>query len=764
MSGPTTWEGRSSTLFACVSVFVSSLVFWRLRIVERGTNPAIEVGPIDLYVEHMPMAQYAYEELSQGRMPLWNPFQFFGQPFLAVPHVGLFYPLHLFSLFVDAIPSVEISFVMHMCLGGIGMWLLTRRFGFTKLASSASTITFMWSGHLVFNNVVPGIFACMNWLPLTILLIDCALARVRFAHTTLIAAVTSQFLLGASEVLVHTLYVGAAFTLFRLAAMRKTEPIMVVAASGLGILACIAAAFLLATPQLLPSFEFIAESARGTERLTFEEAVFFGIEPLEFLRMTLATNGIVAIGVLPILAIPLALGTRVHRFVWIFALALAGVSAILVASETAYRLYYSIPFIGSLFRRPTKFLDIYAFGQALVAGLVLARLQDLVEWSRLALWRDAGWLACLAIVGATLAWTSLSGESASMYWLASLALLVTFGGISQRHWRNRILAALLVVQMASLFFQVGGTHVRPIERPEIYHTHDRLLESLRDLAGPDRIYLSPNFFIVPGLTAKQGVLSRTKIASDYEPLLSTRSKRFFNALSPTSVHGLNELPPGMYYLQRDTNWTLVDLMATRFFVVSPDEAAARFMRRRPSEFRLIEVQDQVQVFERLNTLPRAHVVSEARHLSGPGEALAAIQNPRFDPRKQVVLETPASDRFLEVDANPDENTKARVKIVRDEAEEVVVSVSTSRRGLLVLSDLFYPGWRAWAGGQEVEIHRANYLFRAVEVEAGQTEVRFVYEPESFWYGWVVAGCTLALLVGASSWHRRRNSAPSSISV
>lgn len=74
-------------------------------------------------------------------------------------------------------------------------------------------------------------------------------------------------------------------------------------------------------------------------------------------------------------------------------------------------------------------------------------------------------------------------------------------------------------------------------------------------------------------------------------------------------------------------------------------------------------------------------------------------------------------------------------------------------GYLVLLDSFYPGWRAYVDGREVEILQANYAFRAVEVQAGKHEVEFRYRPWTFYFGLVVS--CLALILGLVALTRGR---------
>ncbi|MDH4135953.1 MAG: YfhO family protein, partial [Anaerolineae bacterium] len=88
--------------------------------------------------------------------------------------------------------------------------------------------------------------------------------------------------------------------------------------------------------------------------------------------------------------------------------------------------------------------------------------------------------------------------------------------------------------------------------------------------------------------------------------------------------------------------------------------------------------------------------------------------------------------------------------------KIVVQANLSTPGLLVLSELWYPGWRAYDNSQPVKIHRANYLLRSVYLEAGRHTVGFVYDPLSFKVGrWISAGAVLTLAVCVVSVIRRQ---------
>jgi hypothetical protein len=88
-------------------------------------------------------------------------------------------------------------------------------------------------------------------------------------------------------------------------------------------------------------------------------------------------------------------------------------------------------------------------------------------------------------------------------------------------------------------------------------------------------------------------------------------------------------------------------------------------------------------------------------------------------------------------------------IAQDEAERVVAEVTSDATGLLVLTDLYYPGWTVAVDGHRAELLRADGYFRAVAVPAGVHRVVFRFRPVSFYAGAAVS--LAALFVLGSLW-------------
>ncbi len=146
-------------------------------------------------------------------------------------------------------------------------------------------------------------------------------------------------------------------------------------------------------------------------------------------------------------------------------------------------------------------------------------------------------------------------------------------------------------------------------------------------------------------------------------------------------------------------------------------------------FRLVHSGD-VKIYENLDVLPRAFVVHRARG----GTALPAD----FDPTAEIIVEGgPEVDTVAE---GPE-----RVQVTVYGPERVEVEVEMTAPGYLVLTDAHYPGWRAWADGEEVPIATADLLFRAVYLEPGRHRVVFAFHPRSLWIGAAITLTALLLL-------------------
>ena len=164
-------------------------------------------------------------------------------------------------------------------------------------------------------------------------------------------------------------------------------------------------------------------------------------------------------------------------------------------------------------------------------------------------------------------------------------------------------------------------------------------------------------------------------------------------------------------------------------------------------FRLVQSGD-VKIYENLGALPRAFVVPQAVSVPNDAEALTVMRAASFDPAQTVVLASDGQPLRVSGWTNPirlsDCIRCSKTDVMSYAPEHIVIETENAEAGWLVLTDAWYPGWRAAVDGAPIEIARADVIFRAVPIPAGRHRVEFVFAPRSVWAG---AGISLATVVG-----------------
>ena len=163
--------------------------------------------------------------------------------------------------------------------------------------------------------------------------------------------------------------------------------------------------------------------------------------------------------------------------------------------------------------------------------------------------------------------------------------------------------------------------------------------------------------------------------------------------------------------------------------------------------------NEIRIYENPEVFPRTWVAHEVEYASSYKEAQKVIRQPGFDLRHKVVLEEPLPEGYSPL---PDESSVA--KIVDYKANRVVINAELEQPGILVLSDSFYPGWRATVDGEPTKIYRVDGLFRGVPLDEGSHTVIFQYSPGSFTMGVYITGIAFTACLGlfiSAHWRPRR---------
>lgn len=500
----------------------------------------------------------------------------------------------------------------------------------------------------------------------------------------------------------------------------------------------------------------------------------------------------------PLLAVAAWRWRAQRSLLWALA-AVCGISLLLAMgrfSPGLYQFAYDVwPFFDK-FRVPAMIMVLPVLAVAVLAGLGASALADSRQvpdpWLQRAAWALFG-LGGLLLVAATgvaeeahRSWlTALAGKSPkqaapvllSEAWTlhreflirGGLVLLAAGGAMLlagrragfRRVWLVPVLVVLVAVDQGSVVRLVthperalsevvrtadGGGRlapasrlIRPWQGPATVQVDPALQRPLRDLVGHDRLLplgadAVSNAYMTAGIRSAGGYYPAKPAAVEavrqrlYDQLPAGRLARWYGVAAVT-------------YPAQFTPADL-DLLREQGLDLEPAGRAA----------------GPVFLYRVADRLPRARLVDQWRPVTAlpQGDALEpfldAIAAGGHDPAALVVL-----DR--EPDPRPQTGLEAlsEPEFVRDGLNEVVLRVEAPRPVLVLLADLWAPGWQAEIDGRPADLLRADLMLRAVAVPAGVHEVRFVYRDPAVRQGVALAvgGVLCVLVLWTAPWLARR---------
>ena len=137
----------------------------------------------------------------------------------------------------------------------------------------------------------------------------------------------------------------------------------------------------------------------------------------------------------------------------------------------------------------------------------------------------------------------------------------------------------------------------------------------------------------------------------------------------------------------------------------------------------------------------AWFVDKVSYVNNANEELSALGT--TDLRHTAVADKAFSDVLGQSKAN---DSTATVRLEKYEPNKLEYSVSSKNGGVVVFSEIYYPGWNATVDGVEVPVGRANYILRAISVKPGSHKVVLDFHPKSVSVTETIAYIATAILI------------------
>ncbi len=711
-------EARSRGRMSALVVLAHLAFFWPVV----GGGAYLPRGG-DLWGQLYPVWAFVAAEVRQGRFPLWNPRLLGGDPIIAEGQFGLLNPLNgpLFALHPLPAEVVLWRAMLPALWAGLGMLHLLSQSRWLRVsppAAMAGSLAYMFSSPFVVHLGHPQIGDGMAWFPWALRGLEQAMRPgkpTRWLRGGVPVALTA--LSGYGQVVSYAL-IGVALGVLLLPGPGFLLQRWL---RGMGALTL---GLALAAPLGIPALERLPLTERAVvppaQRRGYElalEDLLDLISPLIHGRNAAewwsSGRGRVETGYVGVVALGLAISgalrfPRGRAGGLLLALGLLGLGLGFGRASPLYQLLSFLPVFD------------WAWKTARAVFLLSFALAALAAWGLEQQWRW-GW-------DTRGAWMILGGMAGAVPLALSIVPMgaprerAAFGLSLAGLWTLGLLGALRIstrwsrwIPLALLFGEhllLGATAEADRRSPLEGFDHPEALAFLRRDPGWFRVDVDPAAWPLwpPGAL---------QVAGFDTPLGSG---------NPMSLRAF----PALYWMIPHRVAPAYRMLGVKYIVVPKGQPPGG-----EGIWPVFIGDPQVDIHLHTGALPRAWLVYRTEVVRTQAEALPRVLAPDFAPERVAVVE-----------GGPRLNGegRGRIELLRVEPDRLELKVETDGPALLVLSEVFYPGWRARLDGQPVPIHRVNFAFRGVFIPPGSHHLVMVFRPASLALGLAIAAAAIGAIV------------------
>jgi Bacterial membrane protein YfhO len=746
--------------------FLTGGFFWRVLTESAVMMP---VGGGDVASFYYPTYLYAASQIKEGILPLWNPYLFAGMPLAADIQSALFYPINwILYLFVDVnYGSIEWLLIFHYWLASAFMYLFLRDLRLSRAAALGGGIAFAFCGFMTAHLGHLPMILVAAWLPLSLLCLRRAyftsgLGGWAWSIGSGLSMAVSLFA-GHAQIFSYSMIAVGLLWVVLLFDRKPFTDRNALSWAGKGFVAMLVL-FGLGAMQLLPSIELSNQSVRSA--ISYEEASAFSAQPITLLNLLLprvyggnpgsyspgdwqSTENWGYCGVITLALAAAALLFRRRKMLTYFAILLVLALLIMLGDLTVVGawLYSFLPGFSSL-RSTGRGLFLFGFALAGLAAFGLDGLLTLLRSHNVSVRRAVKWWlvgvsSVVAVAGVFVMplffsqTLQLNGAQSSrlpqaindlgvlMLWLGLLA------GVGWACWRGRMsvgIAGALIVGLLVLDIFSPNSLFNP--------TTDNLLAGFQQYTARtvtykltrDKTTNIPFRLDSDSNAQDQWQPSTALLVSAEDPDVQMYDTG--GAFNPLKLRRYDYL----WGVAKDNfDSPLYDLAGARMRVVSSSTVLTNTQKWKPSD-----VYPAFRLYQDLNAMPRVFLVHDARIDIDGFHTVNSLRDFSVDPRHTVLLESGTGAASTVPGTAEASSTNETVVAKEYKSQDVVLDVSATSPGWVVLSDAWYPGWEATVNGQSVPVEIADHAFRAVRVDAGQSTIIMQFRPATWAWGSLIS--------------------------
>ncbi len=711
---------------------------------------------------------------NSNKIPLWNPYLFSGSTFVGSGQSAMFYPINVLYLIFPIELIFGYIFVLNFFLIGLFTYLYCRTIKLNRFSSIIAAICFEYSGTIVLK-LYPGHIFIVDgivWFPLMLLFFELAIQFGRYRYGLFAGIPTAlMFLSGNAQIALYGYTSSCIYFILRLFLdylqnRNKFQIFKIIFVPLISLFVGLA----LSAIQLLPSYEFSKLSTR-MNGVDFSFASSFSLPPKQLISFILPhffgspltstywgkgnfweLNGYIGLFPLLLTFISLCFIFKNKYIITLFALVLFSLFFSFGSYSLLYKIFYNYIPGFNLFRVPARFLFVYAFSVSVLAG-----------------------------IGVQYIYSNNLGRKIN-FMLKKLMLVLTIG--------LSILISLFIFILTnknSFFYYekyvlknsyaVGFNH-RILFNLTLYDFYYLIILLAISIVIIFLIYKKINFLISKSLVISLIITNLFLFGSKFYD--TKNSKDVFNNPSDISIFKENNeifrvfdlsgrfifsLPRN--FIQSLTGYDAIYLKDYRDFLwkagsheESKYESFFQFysvnnltilkllntkyiISKFPLDIQGLKLfyKDSYYIYKLSDYLPRAYMVGNGVVMPDRHKILNRISEPNFNYKELLLFEK--ATKF------PLKNQMSfrPIPLNSYSPDKITITTNLENSGYLVLSEIWYPGWKAYVNEKETEIYKVNYLFRSIYLKKGESNITFLYKPNSFIYGRYITMISVLLILG-----------------
>lgn len=702
------------------------IFFWRLFTPVAADQISFKQG--DFSGQFVAFGAYQYERMSQGEIPLWNPYNNGGFPFIADTQAAVFYPPRLLTIAVSSISdgwsynALQMEAVFHVLLYSLLMYYFVRRLSLNAQGSVyGAFIAAIIAAYGGFISGYPplqlALLEAAIWLPLGALGI---LEASRGDNLNWRWLLLAGFALGLSWLAGHPqtswflTYLLVAWLGYRVFVKRYDWYTFVWGTVLMGIVTLGVTAV-----TLLPGLEYLTLASRGDLGFDAKGNGFPFQDVAQFIfPSSVSLFSPLYVGIPALILVFISVRHRAEHSIFWFGVAVVGLLHSFGANTFFYQSIYNFLPGLSFFRGQERAAFLVANSLAILSGLgavyLVATTSDL---KRRSIRYFSGGLLVL-IAGLTslifVGWLGFPSEFGRIISPAFFSTMIIIVFIGLLWWflnqNNKIvllgIAALIVFELFSVNMGAESNYDSLPATEQLSMNPPSIVQTVLD-DSESQPFRVDGF---RGVQANYGSLYNVMDIRGISPLFLSR-------------------PQELIYRDYTHNPLAWELFAVRY-VFSEREA---FSTSTEIVANGTDRDGAIVLHELSKPRPFALLMYHADVVDSDEFAQALLNDPRFDLRQSVIVQGSLS---LGLPDEAPEDQQAAVTIF--EPERIVIDVDTPENALLSIAQVDYPGWRATLNGEAAPIFRAYGALIALEIPAGEHTVELIFDPISYRIGAILS--------------------------